>query len=235
MELSISTTNTSVTVRLLAQSFGSHHRIIAISAMASRTVSTLKFVGTISLGLLTGLSYSLTTLTLPTLLNLPSASSASKAFANLSSSSLLHLRTLAGVSSTSFLLAYLLSPRSQKHPYLLWTTLFVVSSTFTEYLIQPFTSKSSLSTRTQTTKPQPKKAPSRQMDASYEVLGASDRDSEGTVSGEEMDEDVNGEEVRSQVEGYLKVNIAKTVVAGIGFAMSTIGIWGDGAADLIIV
>lgn len=73
------------------------------------------------------------------------------------------------------------------------------------------------------------------MDSSYEVLGASDRDSEGTISGEEMDEDVNGEEIRQQVEGYMKINIAKTIVAGIGFAMSTIGIWGDGAADLVII
>ncbi|KAH7364283.1 hypothetical protein BKA65DRAFT_388833 [Rhexocercosporidium sp. MPI-PUGE-AT-0058] len=201
--------------------------------MASRTVSTLKFVGTISLGLLTGLSYSLTTLTLPTLLTLPSATSASKAFSNLNTSSLLHLRALAGVSSTSFLLAYLLSPRSQKHPYLLWTTLFIVSSGFTEYLIQPYIGKTSTSTRT--VKPKSKKDKGRQMDSSYEVLGASDRDSEGTVSGEELDEDVNGEEIRQQVESYMKVNIAKTVVAGIGFAMSTIGIWGDGAADLVII
>ncbi|KAH9221535.1 hypothetical protein DL95DRAFT_355475 [Leptodontidium sp. 2 PMI_412] len=201
--------------------------------MASRTVSTLKFVGTISLGLLTGLSYSLTTLTLPTLLTLPSATSASKAFANLNASSLLHLRTLAGVSSTSFLLAYLLSPRSQKHPYLLWTTLFIVSSGFTEYLVQPYMTKTTTSTRT--VKPRSKKGKGRQMDSSYEVLGASDRDSEGTISGEEMDEDVNGEEIRQQVEGYMKINIAKTIVAGIGFAMSTIGIWGDGAADLVII
>ncbi|XMA19482.1 hypothetical protein WAI453_012273 [Rhynchosporium graminicola] len=203
--------------------------------MASRSVSTLKFVGTISLGLLTGLSYSLTTFTLPTLLNLPSASSASKAFANLNTSSLLHLRPLAGISSTSFLLAYFLSPRSQKHPYLLWTTLFVVSSSFAEYLVQPFTSKSTSTASTRTVKPKSKKVQIRQMDASYEVLGASDRDSEGTVSGEEIDEDVNGEEIRLQVEGYLTANIAKTIIAGIGFAMSTIGIWGDGAADLIII
>ncbi|KAG4425817.1 hypothetical protein IFR04_001024 [Cadophora malorum] len=201
--------------------------------MASRTVSTLKFVGTISLGLLTGLSYSLTTLTLPTLLTLPSASTASKAFANLNTSSVLHLRTLAGVSSTSFLLAYLLSPRSQKHPYLLWTTLFVVSSGFAEYLVRPYVSKSTTSART--VKPKTKKGKGRQMDSSYEVLGASDRDSEGTISGEEMDEDINGEEIREQVEGYMKVNIAKTIIAGIGFAMSTVGIWGDGAADLVII
>jgi len=73
------------------------------------------------------------------------------------------------------------------------------------------------------------------MDASYEVLSASDRDSEGTVSGEEMDDVVNGEEVRQQMEGFQTVQIVRTVVAGVGFAMSVVGIWGDGAADLVII
>jgi len=73
------------------------------------------------------------------------------------------------------------------------------------------------------------------MDASYEVLSASDRDSEGTVSGEEMDDVVNGEEVRQQMEGFQFVQIVRTVVASIGFAMSVVGIWGDGAADLVII
>lgn len=73
------------------------------------------------------------------------------------------------------------------------------------------------------------------MDASYEVLGASDRDSEGTISGEDMDEDINGEEVRQQMEGFMIAQMTRTAVAGVGFAMSTIGIWGDGAADLVIL
>jgi len=73
------------------------------------------------------------------------------------------------------------------------------------------------------------------MDASYEVLGASDRDSEGTASGEEMEEDVNGEGVREQMEGFMMTQLVRTAVAGIGFAMSIVGIWGDGAADLVII
>jgi len=80
-----------------------------------------------------------------------------------------------------------------------------------------------------------RKGKGRQMDASYEVLGASDRESEGTASGEEMEEDVNGEEVREQMEGFMMTQVVRTVVAGIGFAMSVVGIWGDGAADLVII
>lgn len=72
------------------------------------------------------------------------------------------------------------------------------------------------------------------MDASYEVLGH-DTNSEGTMGGEEMEEEVNGEEVRQQMEGFKMSQIIRTGVAGLGFAMSTVGIWGDGAADVVIV
>jgi len=203
--------------------------------MASRTVSTLKFVGSISLGLLTGLSYTLSTLTLPTLLTLPSASSASKAFTNLTMLSLTHLRTLAGVSGSSFFLAYILSPRSQKHPYLLWTTLFVATSGFADFLVRPTAGAKAITGARKYNVRRDRKGKGRQMDASYEVLGVSDRESEGTASGEEMEEDVNGEEVREQMEGFMMTQVVRTVVAGIGFAMSVIGIWGDGAADLVII
>jgi autophagy-related protein 33 len=164
----------------------------------------------------------------PTLLTLPSASSASQAFTNLSTLSLTNLRALAGISSTSFFLAYLLSPRSQKHPYLLWTTLFVASSGLTDYVLKP-------AARVKTVPKRDRKGKGRQMDASYEVLGTSDRDSEGTVSGEEMEEEVNGEEVREQMEGFITGQVVRTVVAGIGFAMSVVGIWGDGATEVVII
>ena len=72
------------------------------------------------------------------------------------------------------------------------------------------------------------------MDASYEVLGH-DSNSEGTMSGEEMEEEVNGEEVRQQMEGFKLSQIVRTAVAGLGFALSVVGIWGDGAADVVIV
>lgn len=73
------------------------------------------------------------------------------------------------------------------------------------------------------------------MDASYEVLGASDRDSEGHVSGEEAEEEINGEEVQQAIEGFIVAQVARTVLAGIAFTMSVVGIWGDGATDLVIL
>jgi autophagy-related protein 33 len=182
--------------------------------------------------MLQGLSYSLSSLTLPTLLDLPSATSASRAFASLTSSSVVQLRVLAGLSASSFFLAYVLSPRSQKHPYLLWTTLFVTGSAFTDSILPLFVTKPTTSPKV--VKPKDRKGKGRQMDASYEVLGH-DSNSEGTMSGEEMEEEVNGEEVRQQMEGYKLSQIVRTAVAGLGFAMSVVGIWGDGAADVVIV
>jgi autophagy-related protein 33 len=179
-----------------------------------------------------GLSYSLSSLTLPTLLELPSATSASKAFANLTSSSVVQLRTLASVSASSFFLAYILSPRSQKHPYLLWTTLFVAGSAFTDSILPYLVSKPAATPRVVKTKD--RKGKGSQMDASYEVLGH-DSNSEGTMSGEEAEDEVNGEEVRQRMEGFKMSQIVRTAVAGVGFAMSVVGIWGDGAADVVII
>lgn len=71
------------------------------------------------------------------------------------------------------------------------------------------------------------------MDASYEVVGG--YHSEGTASGEETEEDVNGEEVREALKGFMSSQISRTALAGIGFAMSVIGIWGDGASDVVII
>ncbi|RQM06860.1 hypothetical protein DH86_00000011, partial [Scytalidium sp. 3C] len=205
---------------------GSSSLCVSLGKMVSKTVSTLKFVGSISLGLLTGLSYTLSTLTVPTLLTLPSASTASRAFSNLTSVSLTQARTLSGISSTAFILAYVLSPRSQKHPYLLWSALFVAGSSLTDFV---FPTKS-------ISEPKPsreQKGKSRQMDASYEVVG--DSHSEGTTSGEEVEEEVNGEEVREALKSFMTSQVARTAVAGIGFVMSVIGIWGDGAADVVLV
>ncbi|OQN98035.1 hypothetical protein B0A48_16342 [Cryoendolithus antarcticus] len=86
-------------------------------------VTTCKFVGTISLGLLTGVSYTLSTQSLPSLLTLPSARPAAYTLAQSTRLATLHIRTLAAISTISLGLAYALSPSRVRHPYLLWTGL----------------------------------------------------------------------------------------------------------------
>lgn len=68
-----------------------------------------------------GVSYSLATLTVPSLLALPSATQAHHAFARLQKLGLNQLRIISAISGASLLLCYVLAPRQGRHPYLLWT------------------------------------------------------------------------------------------------------------------
>ncbi|KAK7924823.1 hypothetical protein PG985_006877 [Apiospora marii] len=206
--------------------------------MATTKVSVLKFVGTVSLGLLTGVSYTLSTLTIPSLLDLPSASSAAKAFGGLSKTANTHLNALTGVAGSAFLLAFTLSPRGYRHPYLLYTSLFVLGTKLTDFVTPTIfgTSTSDASSRATRRRraaaatARKEKQAARRMEASYEVLGDSHSD-EGAMStsGEELDEDTNGEEVRSEVELFVKNQFMQTALAGVGFTMAVLGLWGDGA------
>ncbi|EPE06229.1 hypothetical protein F503_03058 [Ophiostoma piceae UAMH 11346] len=210
-------------------------------------VAIFKFVGTVSLGLLTGLSFTLSTVTVPTLLTLPSAQTAGKAFRTLTDAATKQLRALSGVATSAFLLAYLLSPRAVRHPYLLYTSLLVLTSRLaTSEALAPY-----LYTATPSTA-QPEIAPAspsrvHHMEASYEVLGSATSGSAGSVSGSVSDTHsdgaddiaggsgagVNGEEVRASVEVFLKRQIVRTVVSGLAFGMSIIGLWGDGTRSAV--
>ncbi|KAI1804067.1 hypothetical protein F4811DRAFT_522083 [Daldinia bambusicola] len=206
--------------------------------MASRKVSALKFVGTVSLGLLTGTSYTLSALALPSLLELPSASSASKALRTLASSASAHLTSLAGVSGSAFLLAFALSPRGFRHPYLLYTSVFCLGTRLSDYVTPSLfgapkisSSRSSSSSSAAAAQRRRDKKAARRMEASYEDLGSGSHSDEN-VSGEELEEEhheVNGEEVRSEVEYFARNQLVQSVLAGVGFAMAVVGIWGDGA------
>ncbi|KAL2189356.1 hypothetical protein L209DRAFT_749100 [Thermothelomyces heterothallicus CBS 203.75] len=214
--------------------------------MAARGVSVLKFVGTVSLGVLTGLSYTLSSLTIPALLTLPSAGAAARAFHTLTTSATRHLRSLAVVSSSAFALAYFLSPRPLRHPYLLYASALVLSSHLAAsdfvaphlFALGSARPSSTTSARQEKQRERERRAAARaRMEASYEVLGAgvSDVHSEGSV-GEELESedvaDVNGEEVRAEVEDFLKKQVVRSALAGLGFLLSVVGIWGDGVGPV---
>lgn len=187
-----------------------------------------------------GLSYTLSTLTVPTLLTLPSASTAAKAFRSLTTTATTHLRTLAGISSTAFFLAFALSPRSARHPYLLYTSVLVaisrlsVSDFVAPYLFaHPHTPAQRQSPSATARKD---RSATRRMEASYDVIGGSDAHSD-SASDRSIEDDpaaadnnVNGEEVRGEVEVFLKKQVVSTATAGLGFLMAVVGIWGDGVA-----
>ncbi|KAI9676186.1 MAG: hypothetical protein M1817_000931 [Caeruleum heppii] len=171
--------------------------------MSRTTIAISKFVGSISLGLLTGISYSLATLTVPSLLALPSATTAHHTFTRLRALAITHLRALSLVSGTSLVLAYWLSPRRARHPYLLWTSLTVALGAAGDLWS------------------------ARQQRLRAVRRGRGDEEFDGSGAGTGRDAPVNGEEVRNAMEGFQVGQMAWAGVSGLGFVMSVVGIWGD--------
>ncbi|TDZ22119.1 Autophagy-related protein 33 [Colletotrichum sidae] len=219
--------------------------------MTSKGVSLLKFVGTVSLGLLTGISYSLSTVTVPSILSLPSSSDALRAFQSLLPSATTRQRVLTGASTASFLLAFLLSPRAFRHPYLIYSSVFCLTSGLAEqiapYVLKsdPAFSKTAVAERRQARRQREAERRAARiarqearMEASYEVLGdnSNHSDDEGAAAAAaalaEDEETLNGEEVRGEVELFRNTQIVQTAIASVGFLLSVVGIWGDGAIQV---
>ena len=158
------------------------------------------------------------------------------------------------------MMAFILSPRPLRHPYLVYTSLIIVASRvavtdFVAPYIMSFEPASASSSGPASTpaarrqqQQQKKKDRARararaRMESSYEMLGP-DEHSEGEGEGDEADFEHevgggelnavnNGEEVRAKVEVFLKKQVVQGVVAGLGFLMAVVGIWGDAVAPVV--
>ncbi|KAM3416792.1 hypothetical protein BST61_g8384 [Cercospora zeina] len=153
-------------------------------------IALCKFVGTISLGLLTGVSYTLSTQSLPSLLTLPSAKPAAYTLNQTTRLSTLHIRALSTISTISLVAAFALSPPRIKHPYLLWTAIVAAGSGALNL--------------------------------------AMDKGLTARVTKEDVGE-VNGEEIEKSTRDQQYLEFVRTLIAGTGFTMGVVGIWGDGA------
>ncbi|KAK5043592.1 hypothetical protein LTR84_011399 [Exophiala bonariae] len=188
-------------------------------------ITITKFVGTISLGLLTGTSYTLTNI-LPSLALLPSASLAARTLTTIQTQSTRQILTLASISSLSLLTAYTLAPARGKHPYLLWTALVsFLGGQGVEYWYNGLSRFPSVNS-------------SRSGRRSGGATSARRGDSPATGSDSgyievdplgQSEEQVNGEKVELEMSRERKVQKVRSWVAGLGFAMGVVGIWGDGA------
>ncbi|KIW79460.1 hypothetical protein Z517_06072 [Fonsecaea pedrosoi CBS 271.37] len=186
-------------------------------------ISITKFVGTISLGLLTGVSYTLQSITLPSLALLPSASLAARTLATIQTQSTRRILTLASISSLSLITAYTLASPRGRHPYLLWTALVsFIGGQGVEYWfngLSRFPSWGISSRSSGHVKASRVVSPSASDESSYiEVESDSSEDNQ-----------VNGEKVELEMVRERKVQKVRSWIAGIGFAMGVVGIWGDGA------
>lgn len=188
--------------------------------MSRPIIAVSKFVGTISLGLLTvkltpaspppncpifygekngfanhpcshpqGISYTHSTLTLPPLLLLPTLPPALSTFLSLKRRTSKQQFFLSVLATTSLLLAYTLSSRRTRHPYLLWTVATTVLAT----------------------------------------SGAVERWPANRCDEQAMSaQDANGEVVREGMEAWTRSMGWRAGILGLGFSMSVVGIWGDG-------
>jgi autophagy-related protein 33 len=173
-----------------------------------------------------GVSYTVSTVSLPVLLELPSSAGASHAVRALTGTLPRPVLALSCLASAPLLLSFALSPRAARHPYLLYTSLLAVLSAAAPSLLP-----SPIVARPPTTPVARKPArAARNLEASYEVLG----DAHSEPASEEDLDDVNGEEVRAEVEGLVRAYAVRTGLAALGFAMAVVGIWGDGAPQAVV-
>ncbi|KAJ5247675.1 hypothetical protein N7468_002658 [Penicillium chermesinum] len=174
-----------------------------------------KFVGTVSLGLLTGVSYATSTITIPSLKLLPSAGTASRSLNEVKRLSRKHAMRLSGVANGLLLFAYTLSPPRRKHPFLIWMVVFSSSSAlatdywfnrslgFQEWALETIRDTIGLS------------------------LGrASGRKDEDLVV-VEAEEDINGEAVRLDMDREGRLQYVRSLIAGVAFSIGVVGLWGD--------
>ncbi|KAL4863246.1 hypothetical protein BDV12DRAFT_177739 [Aspergillus spectabilis] len=179
-------------------------------------ITVTKFIGTISLGLLTGLSYSASTITVPSLSLLSTSSNASKSLSEVKRLNRKHGLHLANVSNVCLLFAYSISPRHRKHPYLLWmVAMSAVGSYGVDYW---FHRQDGIKAWFY----------SILQDTGYLSLCAKkSQKKEDDIVVVEAEENVNGEVVRKELDTERRLQGVRAIFSGIALSMGIVGLWGD--------
>ncbi|KAJ5646283.1 hypothetical protein N7490_002655 [Penicillium lividum] len=179
-------------------------------------ITVTKFVGTVSLGLLTGMSYSTASITIPALKLLPSSTAASRCLNEVKRLNRKHALRLSSLTNTCILFAYSVSPPRRQHPYLVW---MCVISTVSTYGLDLFFNRHMglknwvLATIQDTTGLNLGLQPTSKKEDDLVVV--------------EAEEDVNGESVQREMDGERRLQRARTLLAGLALSMGIVGLWGD--------
>ncbi|OXV06389.1 hypothetical protein Egran_05843 [Elaphomyces granulatus] len=181
-------------------------------------IAITKFVGTVSLGLLTGLSYSVANIAIPSLKLLPTASQASRSLRDVKRRTRKHTFQLASVSSGCFLFAWMISSKRRKHPYLLWVCVTSILGSFGVdfwfYRKKGLASWSGMVVH-DVGVPALKKRKTSTKEEDVVVV--------------ETEGEVNGEIVERDMERECKLQRVRTWCSGVALTMSIVGLWGDRA------
>lgn len=203
-------------------------------------ITVTKFVGTVSLGLLTvsakkkrnsynhrepelmqqsqnqGMSYSTSAITVPSLKLLPTSVTGSRCINEVKRLNRKHALRLSSIANTCFLFSFAISPPRRKHPYLVWVC---VVSTLGSYGLDLFFNRHMGFKNWALTAIQ---------DTTGLCLGgkpAAKKDEDLVVVDDE--EDVNGESVQREMDNERRLGCARAWMSAIALSMCIVGLWGD--------
>lgn len=179
-------------------------------------ITVAKFVGTVSLGLLTGLSYSTTTVTIPSLKLLPTSTAGRRCLSEVRRLNRKHGLRLTGLAHGCLMFAFAISPKHRKHPYLIW---MCVASALGTYGVDFWYHRQlGMYTWLQTVVG----------DVGLAFLAkrtSTKRDEDLVVV--EAEDNVNGESVQTEMDEERRIQRIRAWISGTAFAMGIVGLWGD--------
>lgn len=168
--------------------------------------------------MLQGLSYSASTVTVPSLKFLPTSANASRSLHEAKRLNRKHCLGLTNLATGCLLFAYTVSPKHRKHPYLIWMCLTsFVGSYGVDFW---FHRQSGFKVWAQ----------SVVQDVSCLGLGrksAAKKEEDLVVV--EAEEDVNGESVKREMDNERRMQRVRAWFSGAALAMGIVGLWGDKA------
>ncbi|KAJ5182616.1 hypothetical protein N7492_000232 [Penicillium capsulatum] len=184
-------------------------------------ITVSKFVGTVSLGLLTGVSYATAAVTLPALQLLPTSVDASHCLKEVKRLNRKHVFQLTALANTSLLFAYTLSSPRRKHPFILWMSgLSALSSVGLDFFFNRhlgfqvwidgvcFDTTGMHLLKAPTSSKKPSKKDEDVVVVDYEELA-------------------NGESVQRAMKRETRLQRARAWVAGLALSVGIVGLWGD--------
>ncbi|EED12923.1 conserved hypothetical protein [Talaromyces stipitatus ATCC 10500] len=187
-------------------------------------ITATKFIGTVSLGLLTGVSYSTAVITIPTLRALPTASHAARALKEAKRRSRKHAFRLSNLTSTCLFFAWFVASKRKKHPYLIWVSLTSAISSFG--IDFWFNRQLGLGGWLR----------SVVEDIDFPSLIVKKTSSGTTSPSTKQEEDLvvveagfNGETVERDMAREQSHQFVRSLLSGAALSMAIVGLWGDGA------
>ncbi|PYI33245.1 hypothetical protein BP00DRAFT_392624 [Aspergillus indologenus CBS 114.80] len=178
-------------------------------------ITVSKFVGTVSLGLLTGISYSASTIAIPALAQLPTSATGSRSLSEIKRLNRKHGMRLTNIANGCLLFAYSISPRHRKHPYLIW---MCVASTIGTYGMDFwFHRQAGVKAWFQAVL----------HDTGFWTQAGAPKQQKKEEDLVVVEAEENGESVQTEMNTERRLQQVRAVFSGLALAMGIVGLWGD--------